>query len=132
MSRQPVVAVINTNPDLVELLKARIEAAGFVVLVMHLAEIRAGLDLGAIVSQHDPQVIVFDIVMPYERNWRFLEHLRSTALQGRRFVLTTPNAAALRRLIGRDEAVYEIIDDVADVDAIVQAVREAARARPTR
>jgi hypothetical protein len=38
---QPVVAVVNTNPDLVELLKARIEAAGFVVLVIHIAEIRA-------------------------------------------------------------------------------------------
>ena len=26
---QPVVAVVNTNPDVVELLKARIEAAGY-------------------------------------------------------------------------------------------------------
>ena len=41
MAVLPVVAVINTNPDLVELLKARIEAAGFIVLVMHIADIRA-------------------------------------------------------------------------------------------
>ena len=132
MSPLPVAAVVNTNPDLVELLKARIESAGFVVLVLHIAEIRAGLDLEAVMAQHDPQVIVYDIVMPYERNWRFFEHLRGTAFKNRRFVLTTPNAAALRRQLGRDEAVYEIIDDGADVDAIVQAVREAARARPTR
>lgn len=132
MSVLPVVAVINTNPDLVELLKVRIEAAGFVVLVMHIAEIRAGLDLGAVVAQHDPKVIVYDVVAPFERNWRFLEHLRATSFKACRFVLTSPNAAALQRLVGKDEAVYEILEDGADVEAIVQAVREAAKARPTR
>ena len=129
----PVVAVINTNPDIVELLRARIEAAGFVVVIIHIAEIvREGLDAGAVLAQHDPKVIVYDVVPPYERNWRFLEHMRDTAFQGRRFVLTSPNADALRRVIGRNETVYEIVDDAGDVDAIVQAVREASRARATR
>ena len=131
MHALPVVAVINTNPDLLELLKARIEAAGFVVLVFHIAEIRAGLDVGAVVAQHDPQVIVYDVVMPYDRNWRFLQHLREGALKGRRFVLTTPNADGLRKIIGKDERIFEILDDSADIDSVVQAVREAARARPT-
>jgi hypothetical protein len=89
------------------LLKARIEAAGFVVLVMHVTDIRAGLDLGSVLVQHDPQVIVYDIVMPYDRNWRFFDHLRATVFQDRRFVLTTPNKSALQRLVGRDEAVYK-------------------------
>jgi hypothetical protein len=38
----------------------------------------------------------------------------------------------LERLVGKDEHVYEIIDDRGDIDVIVQAVREAARAKPTR
>lgn len=59
----PVVAVVNTNPDVVEMLKARIEAAGFVVLVVHVAEIRAGLDIGAVLAQHDPKVIVYDAIV---------------------------------------------------------------------
>ena len=128
----PVVAVINTNPDLVELFKVRIEAAGFVVLVIHVAEIRAGLDIGSVVEQHDPTVIVFDVVPPYDRNWRFLEHLRGSVLQNRRFVLTTPNERALRYIVGRDESVYEIIEGEGEMDAVVQAVREAARSRPTK
>ena len=132
MAPQPVVAVVNTNPDVVELLKARIEKAGFVVLVMHVQEIRAGLDVGAVLAQHDPQVIVYDVVTPYERNWRFLQHLRESIFSNRRFVLTSPNAQALARLVGRDEAIYEILDDGGDIDAVVQAVREAARARPTQ
>jgi hypothetical protein len=127
----PVVAVVNTNPDLVELLKVRIEAAGFVVLVLHIADIRAGLDIGAVLAQHDPKVIVYDVVPPYERNWRFLQHLRETSLHERRFVLTSPNERALAKLVGRDEKVYEILSDGEDIDAIVQAVREASRARPT-
>jgi DNA-binding NtrC family response regulator len=128
---QPVVVVVNTNPDLVDLLKGRIEAAGFVVLVMHNAEIRSGLDVRAVLAQHSPRVVVYDIVSPFERNWRFFEHMRESAFKELRFVLTSPNAAALTRLIGKDEKVYEIIDDAGDIDAIVQAVREAARARPT-
>ena len=68
MAPLPVVAVINTNPDLVELLKARIEAAGFVVLILHVADIRQGLDIGSVLEAHRPQVVVYDVVMPYERN----------------------------------------------------------------
>ena len=132
MRDAPVAAVVNTNPDLVELLKARIEAAGFVVLVLHIADIRSGLDLNAVITQHDPQVIVYDIVAPFGRNWRFFEHLRATLLKGRRFVLTTANATALQRLVGRDDHIYEILEDGNDVDAIVQAVREASRARATQ
>ena len=132
MPDRPVVAVVNTNPDLVELLKARIEAAGLVVLVLHIADIRAGLDLKAVLSQHDPKVIVYDVVAPFERNWHFFEHLRATVMQGRQFVLTTGNAHALERLIGRDQDIYEVLDDGTDIDRIVQAVREASRARPTR
>jgi hypothetical protein len=131
MATQPVVAVVNTNPDLVELLKAEIEKAGFVVLLIHLNDIRLGLDVGAVLTQHDPQVIVYDVIFPYERNWRFLQHLRETIFKGRKFVLTTPNGDGIRRLVGKDERVYEVLDDTSDMDAIVQAVREAARSRPT-
>jgi len=131
MGNSPVVAVVNTNPDFVELIKVRLEAAGFVVLRIHLADIRGGLDVGAVLSQHRPQVIVYDVVMPYDRNWRFLQHLRETAFREYRFVLTSPNASALARIVGRDEKVYEVLDDGGDIDVLVQAVREAARARPT-
>jgi len=131
VARLPVVAIVNTNPDLVELLRMRMEAAGFVAIVIHVADIRAGLDLGAVVAQHQPQVIVYDVVMPYENNWRFLQHLRETTLRNCQFVLTTPNATALSRLVGRDEKIYEVLDDRAHIDAIVQAAREASRARPT-
>jgi len=39
-----------------------------VALIMHIADIRAGLDVASIFAQHDPAVVVYDVVMPYERN----------------------------------------------------------------
>ena len=127
-----VVAIVNTNPDMVELLKVRIEAAGFIVLILHVADIRSGLDIETTVSQHDPRVVVYDVVAPYERSWRFLEHLRSaTSFKGRQFVLTSPNVKQMQRLVDGDETVYEIVGGT-DIEGIVQAVREASRARPTR
>ena len=131
MAKLPVVAVVNTNPDLVDILKSRIERAGLVVVVMHIADIRTGLDVERMMAQHDPAVIVFDVAAPFEQSWRFLQHLRGTVFTGRKLVLTSPNADALARVAGKDERIYEILDDGADIDAIVQAVREAVRARPT-
>jgi CheY-like chemotaxis protein len=132
MTGPPVVAIVNTNPDMVELLKARIEQAGFIVLVLHVAAIRQGLDIENTIKQHDPRVVVYDVVAPYERSWRFLEHLRTTtSFAGRQFVLTSPNVAQLKRLVKVDEMIYEIVGGT-DIDGIVQAVREASRARPTR
>jgi hypothetical protein len=43
-SASPVVAVINTNPDLVETLKHRLEQLGMVVIVSHGHQLKAGLD----------------------------------------------------------------------------------------
>jgi DNA-binding NarL/FixJ family response regulator len=129
MSAPPVAAVVT---DMVELLKAKLEQAGFVVLVMHVADIRQGLDIETTLKQHDPKVIIYDIVAPYDRSWRFLNHLReTTAFAGRQFVLTSPNTAQVRRIVGSDEMVYEIVGET-EVDAIVQAAREASRARPTK
>ena len=132
MSAPPVAAIVNTNPDMVELLKAKLEQAGFVVLVMHVADIRQGLDIETTLKQHDPKVIIYDIVAPYDRSWRFLNHLReTTAFARRQFVLTSPNTAQVRRIVGSDEMVYEIVGET-EIDAIVQAAREASRARPTK
>lgn len=133
MGKIPVVAIVNTNPDLIELLKTRIESAGFIVLMLHIADIRSGLDIEAVLREHDPRVIVYDVVAPYDRSWRFMDHLRTSAsFEGRRFVLTCANERRLKEVVGTDDTVYEIVGEPSDLDAIVQAVREASRARPTR
>jgi CheY-like chemotaxis protein len=132
-AKPDVVAVFNSNPDVLALLRLALERGGFVVVIGHVHDVRSGtLDLPDFIRQHDPRVIVYDLVMPYDRNWNFMEHLRdSETMQGRHFVVTAPNGSASRAIIPTDEKIYEIVDE-GDIDAVVQAVREAAKARPTR
>ena len=129
-----VVAVVNTNPDLVRLLRVALEAAGFVVLIIHIEDIKLGTaDVDMLLSQHDPRVIVYDVAPPYEQNWRFLGHLRAaTDFRGRHFVLTSVNVKRLNDIVHRDESVYEVAGEPTDIAQVVRAVKEASRARATR
>jgi hypothetical protein len=127
------VAVINTSPDTVDILKNLFERAGFVVATTFTHDIRDGnVDLEAFLRVHRPKVIVYDIAPPYGANWRFLQHLRGTVLPDYSFVLTTTNPARVEPLVGRDERVYEVVDKQGDLDVILRATREAMRSRSTR
>jgi DNA-binding response OmpR family regulator len=131
--RPPVVAILNSNDDLVELLRHLLEQAGFVSVTGHIDDIRRGeLDLVNFVKQHEPDVIVYDLVPPYDRSWNYLHLLRdSEPLRGRRFVLTSVNASRAKEVVGRSEMVYEVVGKPLDLDEVVTAVKEASKARPT-
>jgi len=129
MSKAPVVAIFNSNDDVVEMLRFAIERAGMVVVSGHVDAIRRGEQrLADFVEQHDPAVILYDIVPPYDRSWRFLEHIRDTpSMQGRRFVITSTNAQRVREIVGGAGDVLEIVGKPYDIDAIVKSVEAAAR-----
>ena len=129
----PVVAILNSNDDLVELLRTCLEKAGFVTVTWHVDDVRRGkLDLINFVQQHDPQVIVYDLVPPYDRSWTYLYHLRdSKPLKGRPFVLTSVNSERASEVVAGDDMVFEVVGKEADLDRIVAAVKEASKVRPT-
>jgi len=131
---KPTVAIFNTNDDLVELLRAAIEQAGFVAVSGHIDDARRGtLLLSAFVQEHDPKVIVYDIAPPYEQHWLFFDHVREQPyMDGRQFVLTTTNLARVREILGIDEPIYEIVGKPYDLGQVVSAVKEASRARSLR
>ena len=133
-SGQPVIAVINSTPDIIDMLRLAIESAGFVVVTALTFEVRDGeIDLDRFIAQHEPIVIVYDIAPPYETNWRLFEHLSAMPMmRGRQFVLTSTNARHVTALAGREHHVYEVVGKPFDLDEIVRAVKEASRARPTR
>jgi CheY-like chemotaxis protein len=128
------VAVINTTPDVVEMLRQALERAGFVVATCFTFDIRDGhVDLDAFMRQHRPRVILYDLAPPYETNFRLFEHIRSMpALEDAQFVLTSMNPKNVLHLVGRDERVYEVVDREEDLLAIVQEVKEASRVRLLR
>ena len=132
---QVVVAVINSTPDIVDMLRLVIEQAGFVVVTGLTFEIRDGnIDLDHFIAQHQPRVIVYDIAPPYESNWHLFEHIAAMPImRGRQFVLTSTNAAHVQRVVGAaPQHIYEVIGKPYDLGQVVQAVKEASRARATR
>lgn len=130
----PVVAIINSNDDVVEMLRLSFEQAGFLVVSAHADAIKRGLtNLTDFVRAHEPNVIVFDLVPPYDRSYRFVEHLRGIdALKGCQFVLTSTNPNRVHELAKTSEEVFEVVGKPYDLEQITRAVKEASRARPIR
>ena len=132
--RPTVIAVINSTPDIVEMLRVAFEHAGFVVVSTFTYLIRAGeVDVEAFIRQHEPQVIVYDIAPPYASNWNLFRHLRQLpALRGRRFVITSTNPRRLRELAEVEQEVFEIVEIPYVIDQLVEMVAKAAQESSSR
>ena len=126
-SGPPVVAVLNTNDDTVEMLRMLLESEGLLTVSAHVSDIRRGaLDFGGFIEEHDPRVIIYDIPPPYDRSWLFYEHLRALpVMAGREFVLTSTNPARVAGLAQPEQPVLEIIGKPYDLQMIVDAVKKA-------
>jgi hypothetical protein len=97
-----LVAVFNTNDDVVELLRILLEDAGHIVVS----------------------------APPYERQWAFLNHMRRLPmLQHIPFVLTSTNSARVRELAKADEKIYEVIGKPYDLQDILTAVQQSLAGR---
>ena len=129
-----VVAVVNTSPDTVDLLRDTVERAGFLVVSCYSHDIREGrLDFEAFMRAHKPAVIAYDIAPPYDRNISLYRHVRTMdATTGVQFVITATNADRVQKLLGHDERVYEVVDRNEDLGKIVDAIKQASKSRPTR
>jgi hypothetical protein len=134
MEAPPVVAVINSTSDIVDMLRLALERAGLTVVSALTRDIREGhVDIERFVQQHDPRVILYDIAPPYDANWNLFQHMAGIpVMSGRQFVITSTNARQVEDLAGPQEHVYEIVGKQRDIGAIMQATREALKVRPSR
>ena len=133
MTVSPLVAVFNSSPDTIEMLRVVLQHAGFVVASAFTYELRDGIvDVASFMKQHQPEVVIYDVAPPYDANWALFLRLRQNpALCDCQFVVTSTNAGYVQQLAGRDQRVYEIIGKPLDLDKIVRATKEALRSRPT-
>jgi DNA-binding NarL/FixJ family response regulator len=134
MDASPVVAIINSTTDVVNMIRTAVEQAGLTGVSALTVEIREGhVDLDRFIEQHEPRVIIYDVAPPYEPNWQLFQHIASRpVMEGRQFVVTSTNPRHVERLAGPQHHVYEIVGKEEDLGRIVQAVREALKVRPSR
>jgi len=108
--------LINSNIDTIELLTDWFTALG---AVLHHAR---GSDLcknvneaKQLVQTIKPRVILFDLAVPYDRNWKCLEHLEASAVfDALPVIMTTANRRALEQISGPTEA-FEIMGSPHDL-----------------
>ena len=130
MGHDITVAVLNSSVDTIDMLKTRLHQCGFASVVgAHVHDFRAGdADINKFLAEHDPRVLIYDIAIPYDDNWRFLQELlTSTSMAGRRVVVTTTNKQVLESMVGPTRAL-EVHGKPYDIDLVVSAVERAARA----
>jgi DNA-binding response OmpR family regulator len=131
ISSPSVVALVDANDDLIEMVQHMVVASGFAKLVgCHFTSLKNGnIDFDRFLRRHEPEVVIFDISPPYEENWLFFTVLRDRqAMKGRGLILTTPNKARLDETMGKDSAAAEIVGKPYDLDQLKVAIHAAFEA----
>lgn len=125
--KPPVIAIFNTSPDTIELLRIVLEPAGFVVIGAYTYEVRDGeIDVEGLVEQHQPRLIIYDVAPPYDRNWRLFQHISTMpALKDINFLVTTTNYKQVRDIAGPEREIYEIVGKPYDLGLIVEAAKKS-------
>lgn len=135
MTKPPVLAIINTSPDVVEMLRVAFEVAGIVAVSTYSHDIRSGaIDIEAFMRQHRPNAVLYDIAPPYPNNWLLFQHVASLpAFAGVPLIVTTTNKAQMEKLaLGSDLRLFEIVGTPFNLHELVEEVRQAINSRPTR
>ena len=124
--RPPTVAVFNTSPDTVDMLRIILQHEGFVVIGAYTYELRdARIDIEGLIRQHQPDVIIYDVAPPYDKNWLELQHICTMpALRSLKFIITTTNVTRLREVAGQDPELFEIVGKPYDLGLIVEQVKK--------
>lgn len=124
-----VVAIVNTNDDLVQSLKDVLETEGFAVVTLHIRDIKAGkADFTGFLQTHDPAVVIYDITVPYETSWTFFQTLlKLPEATHRKFVVTTVNKRVMEERIGKTDVIEIVGGRAQDFEPTVDAVKKALK-----
>ena len=133
-SKSPSVLVVNGSEDTLGLLGELLEDEGFRVSGVRAWELAHGRQSpGSLLRQVDPDVIIYDISLPFDLSWSFYTQFRALPeAQGRPVVLTTTNRKGAEAFTG--PGVVELLLKPYDIGQLVERVRAALpeRVEPPR
>jgi hypothetical protein len=119
------VAVLNSNDDLVRLIRETLHDDGYLTMHHHIADLRDGrTDITRLFEDRNPQVIIYDIAAPFMLNWQFYQVLAAhKSMRGRKVILTTNNAVALKKTCGVDA--LQVVGSDNDLRELLRIVNRA-------
>jgi DNA-binding response OmpR family regulator len=125
------ILILNASPDTCEMLEEYFRDRGWDPACAPTRALREGSVAGAeLVRQYQPAVIVFDVAIPYEANWAVAQRLRDDPDVTCPIVVTTTNEMAVRRLIGVEARVHEVVGKPYDLDQLYAAVSRELTGEP--
>jgi CheY-like chemotaxis protein len=129
----PIVAIINTNDDLVQSLRQALVDEGYYVVTGHIAELKSGRqDFGAFLKAHRPDAVIYDIAIPYEDNWTFFQTLlKLPEARDGVFIVTTVNKRVLDERVGKTDAIEIRGGHADDFEAIIDALAKRLKTSGT-
>jgi DNA-binding NtrC family response regulator len=120
-SSGPLIAVMNSSRDLVNVLKTALEEDGFRTITLVSTIVGGATGPLAFLREHEPAAAVYSVSPPYRESWDILQDVRRQWHDGR-FVITTTNIGALRACVGSADAI-ELIGKPFDLDEITRTLR---------
>ena len=123
---KPLLAIVNTSVDLAQMLAEAAQEEGYRTVTAWVSEFRAGRqDLAAFLREQEPDAVIWDIAIPYEENWRYVQRVRAgNVMRDCPLVLTTTNKRALEALVGPTNTI-ELVGKPYDLAEIFAAVERA-------
>jgi CheY-like chemotaxis protein len=121
---KPTVLVINNSEEVIGIISLVLSEHGFAVVDKY--RITPGSrepELQRHIARHSVDVVVWDVGLPYARNWAYFEEVEASGAFGRcGVVLTTTNKAALESFVGPTPT-HELVGKPFDLDELINAVR---------
>ena len=123
------VVVLNDSARVLKMLCDWLQRRGHHCDTALLADMpEAHKEVGRFILKHRPDVVIYDVGMPYASSWDLLEVIRtSPPLQSQPFVITTPNKRKLEEAVGLTSAL-EIGGREEDLRRVSKAVQSAKNA----
>jgi CheY-like chemotaxis protein len=122
------VAILNSNDDLVRLISETLHDEGYLTMRHPIADLRDGnTDITRFFEDRDPRVLIYDVAAPFMPNWQFYQVLSAhPSMKGRKVLLTTSNAAALKEIC--DVEALQVVGSDADLRELLHRVGKAFEA----
>ena len=117
---------MNSSKEITTVLREILEDAGYSTCTMFTYEFKEDhAFFDEFIKSNQPNVIVYDIALPYTENYNLFKKLYARPLVKKiPFVLTTTNKSALESLVGKTKT-HELVGKPYDLEEILQSIKEA-------